>query len=114
MKSLVVKNHSENTRVLTVAADKAGVITGADIQTDSDVEIINKDHVLATLTADTSFMMEMVVENVAATFLERSIVPAIMKLASFLWMQFTVPWSEFDIQWKKLGSAKRLTMIGWS
>jgi DNA-directed RNA polymerase subunit alpha len=63
VKSLVVKNHSENTRVLTVAADKAGVITGADIQTDSDVEIINKDHVLATLTADTSFMMEMVVEN---------------------------------------------------
>jgi DNA-directed RNA polymerase subunit alpha len=63
VKSLVVKNHSENTRVLTVAADKAGVITGADIQTDSDVEIINKDHVLATLTADSSFMMEMVVEN---------------------------------------------------
>lgn len=63
VKSLVVKNHSDNTRVLTVAADKAGVITGADIQTDSDVEIINKDHVLATLTADSSFMMEMVVEN---------------------------------------------------
>ncbi|MFN9416695.1 MAG: DNA-directed RNA polymerase subunit alpha, partial [Pirellula sp.] len=63
VKSLVVKNHSENTRVLTVSADKAGVITGADVQTDSDVEIINKDHVLATLTADTPFMMEMVVEN---------------------------------------------------
>jgi len=63
VKSLVVKNHSDNTRVLTVAADKAGVITGADIQTDSDVEVINKDHVLATLTADSSFMMEMVVEN---------------------------------------------------
>jgi DNA-directed RNA polymerase subunit alpha len=63
VKSLVVKNHSENTRVLTVLRSKAGPITGADVQTDSDVEIINKDHVIATLTGDTEFMMEMVVEN---------------------------------------------------
>ena len=70
VKSLVVKNHSDNTRVLTVTRDKAGPITGADVQTDSDVEIINKDHVLATLTADVPFMMEMVVEN------GRSYVPA--------------------------------------
>ena len=33
------------------------------MQTDSDVEIINKDHVLATLTDNVPFMMEMVVEN---------------------------------------------------
>jgi len=63
VKSLVVKNHSENTRVLTVVRSKAGPITGADVQTDSDVEIINRDHVIATLTGDTEFMMEMVVEN---------------------------------------------------
>ena len=41
----------------------AGVISGADVQTDSDVEIINKDHVLCTLTDNVPFMMEMVVEN---------------------------------------------------
>jgi DNA-directed RNA polymerase subunit alpha len=63
VKALVVKNHSESTRVITVERSKAGVITGADIETDADVEIINKDHVLATLTTDTPFMMEMVVEN---------------------------------------------------
>ncbi|TWU59117.1 DNA-directed RNA polymerase subunit alpha [Rubripirellula tenax] len=63
VKSLVVRNHSEATRVITVEANKAGVITGADVQTDSDVEIINKDHVIATLTDDVPFMMEMVVEN---------------------------------------------------
>jgi DNA-directed RNA polymerase subunit alpha len=39
VKSLVVKNHSENTRVLTIMRSKAGPITGADVQTDSDVEI---------------------------------------------------------------------------
>lgn len=63
VKSLVVKNHSDSTRVITVERNTAGEIRGSDIQTDADVEIINKDHVLATLTTDTPFMMEMVVEN---------------------------------------------------
>ena len=63
VKSLVVRNHSEATRVITIETNKAGVITGGDVQTDSDVEIINKDHVIATLTEDVDLMIEMVVEN---------------------------------------------------
>jgi DNA-directed RNA polymerase subunit alpha len=63
VKALVVKNHSDSTRVITVEKSTSGVITGADVQTDSDVEIINKSHVLATLTDNVPFMMEMVVEN---------------------------------------------------
>ncbi|MEM9644086.1 MAG: DNA-directed RNA polymerase subunit alpha [Planctomycetota bacterium] len=63
VKSLIVRNHSDATRVITVESNTAGVITGGDVETDSDVEVINKDHVLATLTQDTPFMMEMVVEN---------------------------------------------------
>ena len=63
VKALVVKNHSDSTRVITVEKNTAGVITGADVQTDSDVEIINKDHVLCTITDNVPFMMEMVVEN---------------------------------------------------
>ncbi|MEC8553712.1 MAG: DNA-directed RNA polymerase subunit alpha [Planctomycetota bacterium] len=63
VKSLVVKNHSDSTRVITVERNSAGVITGEDVQADADVEIINKHHVLATLTDDQPFVMEMVVEN---------------------------------------------------
>lgn len=63
VKSLVVKNHSDSTKVIAVERNSAGAITGADVQGDSDVEIINKDHVLATLTSDVEFGMEMVVEN---------------------------------------------------
>ncbi len=63
VKSLIVKNHSDSTRVITVERSTAGVITGADVETDADVEIVNRDHVLATLTSDVSFVMEMVVEN---------------------------------------------------
>jgi len=63
VKSLVVKNHSESTRVITVEKSTAEPVIGADIQTDADVEIINKNHVLATLTDNVPFLMEMVVEN---------------------------------------------------
>ncbi|HZL88339.1 MAG TPA: DNA-directed RNA polymerase subunit alpha [Pirellulaceae bacterium] len=63
VKSLVVKNHSDSTRVITVEKNTTGLVTGADVQTDSDVEIVNKGHVLATLTDNVPFMMEMVVEN---------------------------------------------------
>jgi DNA-directed RNA polymerase subunit alpha len=63
VKSLVVKNHSESTRVLRVEKSTKGPVTGADIQTDEAVEVINKDLVLATLTDDVPFELEMVVEN---------------------------------------------------
>jgi DNA-directed RNA polymerase subunit alpha len=63
VKALVVKNHSDATRVIRVEKNTKGDITGADIETDESVEVINKDHVLATLTEDVSFVMEMVVEN---------------------------------------------------
>jgi DNA-directed RNA polymerase subunit alpha len=63
VKSLVVKNHSESTRVLRVEKHTAGPVTAADIETDEAVEVINKDHVLANLTADVPFVMEMVIEN---------------------------------------------------
>jgi DNA-directed RNA polymerase subunit alpha len=63
VKSLVVKNHSDSTRVITVEKNTTGVVTGADVQVDSDVEIINKNHVIATLTDNVPFLMEMVVEN---------------------------------------------------
>lgn len=63
VKALVVKNHSDSTRVITVEKEEAGPVSGADVQTDADVEVINTDHVLATLTGDIQFQLEMVVEN---------------------------------------------------
>ena len=63
VKSLVVKKHTESTKVLRAARTSAGPITAGDIETDADVEIINKDHLLATLTDDVNFELEMVVEN---------------------------------------------------
>ena len=63
VKSLVVKNHSDTTKVIRVEKETAGDITGADIIADSSVEVINKDHKIATSSGDHKFEMEMVVEN---------------------------------------------------
>jgi DNA-directed RNA polymerase subunit alpha len=63
VKSLVVKSYSEQTRVVRIEKNTKGPITGADVQNDDQVEVINKDHLIATLTEDVPFIMEMVVEN---------------------------------------------------
>jgi DNA-directed RNA polymerase subunit alpha len=63
VKSLVVKNHSDSTRVIRVEKNTRGPVTAGDIQTDEAVEVVNKDLVLATLTDDVPFELEMVVEN---------------------------------------------------
>ncbi|MBN1589287.1 MAG: DNA-directed RNA polymerase subunit alpha [Pirellulales bacterium] len=74
VKSLVVTNSSEQTRVIRIEKNTPGPVTGADIITDGVIEVVNPDHVIATITGDDPFIMEMVVENgrgyVAAT--ERS------------------------------------------
>ncbi len=59
VKKLVVRMQGETTRVMTVSADKAGPVTAGMIQCDPSIQIVNKDLVLATLTEDVTFEMEM-------------------------------------------------------
>ena len=63
VKSLVVRNNSDSTRVLRVEKNSAGQVLAADIETDEAVDVLNRNHVLATLTDNVKFVMEMVVEN---------------------------------------------------
>src|SRR5947208_2896629 len=63
VKSLVVKNTSDQPRTIRIDRHERGVVTAADIITDEAVQIINPEHILATLTDDVPFVMEMTVEN---------------------------------------------------
>ena len=63
VKNLVVRLHEQGPKEMKVSAKKAGVVTAADIVADPAIEVINKDMVLATLTEDVNFEMEMVVES---------------------------------------------------
>jgi DNA-directed RNA polymerase subunit alpha len=63
LKGVVVKNHSEHSKVLRIDRHERGVVTAADIVPDESVEIVNPDHIIATLTDDVPFVVEMTVEN---------------------------------------------------
>jgi len=61
---------------MKVSTNKAGVLTAADITADPAIEVVDKSTVIATLTEDVDFEMEMVVEN------GRGYVPATERVAA--------------------------------
>jgi len=63
VKKLIVRLQGDEPKMMRVSARKAGTIKAAEIVADPAIEIVNKDLVLATLTEDVNFDMEMVVEN---------------------------------------------------
>jgi DNA-directed RNA polymerase subunit alpha len=63
IKSLVVKNASEQPKTIRIDRHERGVVTAAHIITDEAVQIINPEHIIATLTDDVPFVVEMTVEN---------------------------------------------------
>src|SRR6266478_7858191 len=63
VKSLVVQNTSEQSKTIRIDRHERGVVTAASIITDEAVQIINPEHVIATLTDDVPFVMDMTVEN---------------------------------------------------
>lgn len=63
VKSLIVRSHEDRPCVIRIEKSKKGPVTGADIITDHNVDIINPDLVIATLTDDVQFSLEMVVEK---------------------------------------------------
>lgn len=75
VKSLVVRLNGEGPKTMTVSADKAGVVTAGNIVADPAIEVVDKEQVIATLTEDVDFQMEMVVEN------GRGYIPAAERIA---------------------------------
>lgn len=63
LKNVVVKNLTEETKELHLSVSEEGVVTACDIKTDSDVEIINKDQVIATISKGGKLDMDLIVSN---------------------------------------------------
>ena len=63
IKGLVVKNHSEDKKVIRLSASSEGAVTAADIEHDADIEIVNPDLVICNLVKGGKIDMEMTVEN---------------------------------------------------
>jgi DNA-directed RNA polymerase subunit alpha len=63
LKGVVFKLHNRDEVTLSLRKDGEGVVTAADIQTPHDVEIINPDHVIATLSQGGKLDMQIKVEK---------------------------------------------------
>jgi DNA-directed RNA polymerase subunit alpha len=63
IKSLVVKNTSDQPKTVRIERHEKGVVKAADIQHDELIQIINPEHVIATMTDDVPFSVELTVEN---------------------------------------------------
>lgn len=61
VKSIVVKKDIPGDKTLTLSVKGPRVVTGADINPDSEVTIINPEQVIATITKDMEFNVEFVV-----------------------------------------------------
>ena len=63
LKNIVVKNHSEEEKVVHLSVHEEKTVTAADIETDADVEIINKDQEIATVSKGGKLDIEMIIGN---------------------------------------------------
>ncbi len=64
IKGLALKAHTNNScfkQTIKISKQTAGVVTGADIITGADIEVLNKDHYICTLDKGANMEMEMTV-----------------------------------------------------
>ena len=63
LKSLVLKNHTKEEKVMRLSANTEGAVTAAMIEHDADIEIINPDLVICNLASGGKIDIEMTVGN---------------------------------------------------
>ena len=63
LKGIVFKTHSNEEKIVRINTNKEGEVTAADIEHDADIEVINQDKVICTLSKGASLNMEMTVTN---------------------------------------------------
>ncbi len=59
VKGIIAKLYSEGVKTVYIEASGEGVVTAGDIKADSDVEVLNPEHHIATLGPDATLNMEL-------------------------------------------------------
>ena len=63
VKGIIAKLYSEGTKTVYIEASGEGVVTAGDIKADSEVEILNPEHPIATLGPDAVLNMELTLSH---------------------------------------------------
>jgi len=63
LKDVVVKNHSDEIKTVTLSVEEDRIVTASDIVGGSDIEIMNPNHVIATVSKGGKLNMELIIAN---------------------------------------------------
>ena len=63
LKGVILKVHGDEPKTIYIDASGKGVVTAGDIKVDSDVEILNPEHVIATLEDGATLKMELTADR---------------------------------------------------
>ncbi|NOY73088.1 MAG: DNA-directed RNA polymerase subunit alpha [Gammaproteobacteria bacterium] len=63
LKEVAIRMHDRDEATLTLSKKGPGVLTAGDIQLSHDIEVINPDHIIATLTRDVELEMSLLVKK---------------------------------------------------
>lgn len=63
LKSVVVKNHTNEPKTIKLNVSREGAVTAADIEKDADIEIVNPEQEIATIVKGGKLNMEMTVSS---------------------------------------------------
>lgn len=63
VKGIIARLHSEGPKLVVLDYTGGGVATAGDIKCDADIEILNPDHVIATVSENTRFSMELTFDH---------------------------------------------------
>ena len=63
IKSIVARLHTQRTKTVYIEASGEGIVTAGDIKADGEVEILNPELHIATLSPDASLSMELTIDH---------------------------------------------------
>jgi DNA-directed RNA polymerase subunit alpha len=63
LKNVVIKNHSDEVKIVSLCVNEEKIVTAADIKVDTDIEIINPEQVIATVSKGGKLEMELMIAN---------------------------------------------------
>ncbi len=63
LKGVILKIHGDGPKIMYIEANGSGEITAGDIKADSEVEVLNPEHHIATLDADAHVVMELTADK---------------------------------------------------
>jgi len=63
IKGLVFRSYATEPKILKLSVTRSGAITGADVSSDAEVELINQNWYIATLNEGSFFELEMMIEK---------------------------------------------------